>query len=211
MPINIIIANKRKLMREVLKNRFESDEEIRVVADTDDGYQCLSLANKLNPNIIISDLELNGLDGLSVMEVMHKQSIRSKFMILCDSFHLPLFSKAIDGGCDGYLTQAVDFTELKKAVFSIYNGEKYVQEEYRDVKELPEHDNELITDNVLTNREIEILKLIAIGESNKEIGERCNISERTVKNHIFNIYKKLSVNDRTQAAVYAIRNNIVDL
>ena len=121
--------------------------------------------------------------------------------------------KAIDIGIDGYLLKDSGSAELKKAIFSIYNGEKYVQPELTPLlnQKLVEKESDLDKIHSLTKRELQILKLIAEGLFNKEIGDRLNISERTVKNHVFNLFKKIDAADRTQAAVFAIKNNVVDL
>jgi len=211
MPINVLIADKKKLIRDVLKYRLESDEEIRVVGETDNGYECLNITNKCNPNIIISDTDLNSLNGLKVLEIMKDQSLRNKFLFMSGEFNKKIYERAIELGCDGFITKDADFFELKKAIYSVYNGERYIQ---TDLKEF--YINETSKRNVsdedsLTKREIDILKLIAHGLSNKDISEQYNISDRTVKNHVCSIFKKLHVNDRTQAAVYAIRKGIVEL
>jgi DNA-binding NarL/FixJ family response regulator len=121
--------------------------------------------------------------------------------------------RAVEIGVDGYVLKDSDSTLLKKAIFSIYRGETFIQPELAPMlrARLDEKKNMPYSDDSLTKREIEVLKLLAEGLFNKEIAYMLAISEKTVKNHVSNIFKKINVSDRTQAAVYAIKNNIVDL
>ncbi len=121
--------------------------------------------------------------------------------------------KAIDIGANGYILKDSESSELKKAIFSVAAGEDYIQPSL-----IPVLNSKMIEKNKdegkiesLTRRELEVLKLLAIGMYNKEVAEKLQISERTVKNHVSNIFKKLEVTDRTQAAVFAIRNNMIQL
>ena len=121
--------------------------------------------------------------------------------------------KAVDIGIDGYLLKDSDSNELKRAINSVNNGEKFIQPSL-----IPLLNSKLIARDLdkeklekLSNREIEVLKLVSIGMFNKEIGKKLDISERTVKNHMSNIFKKIECTDRTQAAVFAIRNGLVNV
>jgi DNA-binding NarL/FixJ family response regulator len=121
--------------------------------------------------------------------------------------------KAIEIGVDGYILKDTESTDLKRAIISIFNGETYIQPSL-----IPAMNNRLINRDVdetriksLTKREMEVLITVANGMSNKEIAANLHISERTVKNHISNIFKKIGVSDRTQAAVFAIKNNLIKL
>lgn len=212
MPINVVLADNHKMIRDVLKYRLEADHDIKVVGDTDNGYECLSLVNKNNPNVVIMDTCLRSLDGFKVFGIMREQSLYNKVLFLADSDNSDNLMKAVDMGCDAYLTKDGDFAELKKAIYSVYRGDTYIQENLRQVlinRNSAVKKNEKIAN--LTKRELDILKLLAEGLTNKEISETFKISDRTVKNHIFSLFRKIQVNDRTQAAVYAIKNGIVDI
>ena len=121
--------------------------------------------------------------------------------------------KAVDIGVNGYLLKDSGSAELKKAIISVMNGEDYIQPSLIPVLNSKmidrNHDNALIEE--LTRRELQVLKLLAVGKYNKEVAEELEISERTVKNHVSNIFKKIHVTDRTQAAVFAIRNNLITI
>ena len=121
--------------------------------------------------------------------------------------------KAVDIGIDGYLLKDADSKELKRAITSVSSGEKFIQPSL-----IPLLNSKLIARDLdkeklekLSSREIEVLKLVSVGMFNKEIGKKLDISERTVKNHMSNIFKKIECTDRTQAAVFAIRNGLVNV
>ena len=119
--------------------------------------------------------------------------------------------KAVDMGCDGYILKKSDSVALRKAIHAVYNGEFYIQPELQPIlsETVSVRDTAMDKLNDLTRREIDVLKLLAEGLFNKEIASRLN--ERTVKNHVSNIFKKISVSDRTQAAVFAIKNNLIKI
>ena len=119
----------------------------------------------------------------------------------------------MENGANGYLIKDVDSSELFDAVYSVVRGERYIQKniesKFNSYKELLNSDRNKIVQ--LTTRELEVLKKLTVGMLNKEIATNLNISERTVKNHIFSIFKKIEVTDRTQAAIFSIRNKLVDI
>ena len=130
-----------------------------------------------------------------------------------DVLLLDINMPAVDIGVDGYILKDSELAELKRAISAVIDGENYIQPSL-----IPALNNQLVNRdiekdkiNLLTNRELEVLAQVANGMFNKEIATNLNISERTVKNHISNIFKKIDVSDRTQAAVFAIKNNIIKL
>ena len=153
------------------------------------------------------------MNGLEVLQNIKKTKRNVKVIILTVHNEIEYLLKAVDLNVNGYILKDSELEVLKNAIYTVCDGETYVQPELipllnsrminRDI------DNEKIKS--LTKREIEVLKDIAAGLLNKEIATNLGISERTVKNHISNIFKKIDVADRTQAAVFAIKNNIVTL
>ena len=121
--------------------------------------------------------------------------------------------KAIDFNCDGYILKDSDFDTLKNAIMTVYEGQTYIEPTLVPMLNVRLAERDLMKDKSkeLTRREVEVLKMIASGSSNKEIASTLSISERTVKNHVSNIFKKIDVSDRTQAAVFAIKNDIIKL
>ena len=153
------------------------------------------------------------MNGIDVLKQLKETESDVKVLILTVHNELEYLLKAIDIGVDGYILKDSESSELKKAIDIICKGENYIQPSL-----IPALNNQLANRDIdrdkidlLTSREYEVLIQVANGMSNKEIATNLNISERTVKNHISNIFKKIDVSDRTQAAVFAIKNNIIKL
>ncbi|MGN0271397.1 MAG: LuxR C-terminal-related transcriptional regulator, partial [Lachnospiraceae bacterium] len=136
-----------------------------------------------------------------------------KVLVLTVHNEVEYLLKAVEIGISGYMLKDSNSSELKNAIFSIIEGEDYIQPSLIPMlnSKLLEMDSDKVKLDLLTRREYEVLKLLTEGMFNKEIAMKLNISERTVKNHVSNIFKKIEVTDRTQAAVFAIRCNIVDI
>ena len=134
-------------------------------------------------------------------------------MVLTIHSEVEYLLKAVDIGVNGYLLKDSESAELKKAITAVVNGENYIQPSLIPIlnAKMVDRDTDSAKIESLTKRELEVLKNLSYGMYNKEIAEKLNISERTVKNHISNIFKKIEVTDRTQAAVFAIRNNLITI
>lgn len=213
MPVKVILADDHSMIREGLKQLLEITGDVEVIGEAADGIECLNLLKKVKADILLLDINMPNMNGLQVLEKISKMQTPIKVLILTVHNEIEYLIKAIDIGVDGYLLKDAGSAELKKAVLSIYQGEKYIQPELTPLlnQKLVEKESDLDKLHSLTKREVQILKLIAEGLFNKEIGDRLDISERTVKNHVFNLFKKIGAADRTQAAVFAIRNNVVDI
>lgn len=213
MPINVFIGESQNIVRKGLKLILENELDVAVIGEAADGYTCLSEVNKLKPNIVIMDMDLKNLDALKTLKIMREQEFNVKVLLLDSDIDSEKLLSAVDAGCDGYLLKNCEVHELKSAVFSLYQGNTYIQDSLKEGlnSSIMMKNSSIDKINELTNREIEILRLVAGGLLNKEIGIRLNISERTVKNHVSNIFKKIQVSDRTQAAVFAIKNNLISI
>ena len=211
MPINVFIADDQNLMRKGMKLLLEQECDVTVVGEAKDGFECLNEVNKMNPNVVLLDARMKGMDGIKTLKIMKEQGFNVKTVMMEDVADADMILDAVETGCDGYILKDCDVAILKKAIYTVYKGEEYIQPELRNMLdnsiELRSNVEEKL--NELTKREIEVLKLLAEGLFNKEIAVKLSISERTVKNHVSNIFKKIQVNDRTQAAVFAIRNNLI--
>ena len=152
--------------------------------------------------------DMNGIEGV---KKIRKDKIPVKILILTVHKEVEYLLHLVDLGIEGYILKDSGSTELMKAIEMIVNNEKYIQPELIPVlnSKLIKRDTDKDKIELLTDREIEVLKLVAEGKFNKEIASQLKISERTVKNHISNIFKKIDVSDRTQAAVFAIKNNMI--
>lgn len=209
--INVMIVDDHKMIREGLRKILEFDGEVQVVEEADNGQECLKKLRTSKPDIILLDINMPVLNGIETLEALNKKRKKYKVLMLTVHNEIEYLLKAVDIGIDGYILKDSDSKELKRAIDCVYSGEKFIQPSM-----IPLLNSKLIARDLdkekverLSNREIEVLKLVSVGMFNKEIGKKLDISERTVKNHMSSIFKKLECTDRTQAAVFAIRNNLV--
>ena len=213
MSIKVMLTDDHALMREGIKHLLEFDGSIKVIEEASDGIECLQKLEKIHPDILLLDINMPEMNGIEVLEELKRREDPLKVLILTVHSEVEYLVKAVDIGANGYILKDSGSSELKQAIDVIMSGESYIQPSL-----LPALNSRLINRDVdqdklrtLTKRELEILTQVAGGMFNKEIAVNLNISERTVKNHISNIFRKIDVSDRTQAAVFAIRNNIVKL
>ncbi len=213
MSIKVMLADDHILMREGIRQLLEFDGSIEVIAEANDGEECIEKLQSVKPQILLLDINMPKKNGIEVLEEIKRKKIDIKVLILTVHDEIEYLLKAVDIGVNGYILKDSESAELKKAINVIINGESYIQP-----KLIPALNTRLMARDVdndklasLTSRELEVLIKVANGMFNKEIATSLNISERTVKNHISNIFKKIGVSDRTQAAVFAIKNDIIKL
>lgn len=214
MSIKVMIADDHILMREGIRQLLEFDGNIEVVDEANDGEECLEKLEISKPQILLLDINMPKKNGIEVLEEIRRRKINVKVLILTVHDEVEYLLKAVDIGVDGYILKDSESAELKKAIYVIVNNkESYIQPKLIPLlnKRLIARDNDRDKIEALTAREMEVLIQLASGMLNKEIATQLNISERTVKNHISNIFKKIDVSDRTQAAVFAIKNDIIKL
>lgn len=208
-----MLADDHVLMREGIKKLLEFDGSVKVIAEASDGEECLRKLNDFRPQVLLLDIDMPRLSGIEVLEKIKSQMIDVKVLILTVHNEAEYLLRAFDIGVDGYILKETNSLELKKAIECVVNGETYIQPELKFMlnNRLSTRDKGKDKIELLTLREIEVLIQVANGMINKEIATLLNISERTVKNHLSNIFKKIDVSDRTQAAVFAIRNDLIKL
>ena len=209
--IEIIIADDHMMIREGLKQLLELDGTMKVIAEANDGEECLNLLNKrIHPDILLLDINMPKKNGIEVLEYIKQNKIPVKVLILTVHNEVEYLLKAVDIGIDGYLLKDSSYDELKEAIDVVISGNTYIQPSLLPALNESMEDYALDKEKIecLTKRELDVLRLISEGCSNKKISDELTISERTVKNHISHIFKKIDVEDRTQAAVFAIRNKI---
>ena len=213
MSTKVMLVDDHALIREGIKQLLEFDGSIDVIEQASDGAECLEKLQHVQPDILLLDINMPNVNGIEVLEEIKKKNIPVKVLMLTVHSEVEYLVQAVDIGANGYILKDSGSAELKKAIQSVMEGDSYIQPSL-----IPSLNSRLVNRDIdkekiaaLTKREMEILTQIAGGMFNKEIALNLNISERTVKNHISNIFKKIDVSDRTQAAVFAIRNNIVKL
>ena len=191
--IKLVIADDHSMIREGLKQLLELEGQFKVIAEASDGVECLEILSKEAPDVLLLDINMPNKNGLDVLKELNQSGNRKvKVLVLTVHNEVEYLIKAVELGVDGYVLKDSESSELKKAIMTILNGETYIQPDL-----IPMLNAKMIS--------------MAIGMYNKEIATKLEISERTVKNHVSNIFKKIGVSDRTQAAVFAIRNNLIDI
>ncbi|MBE5872947.1 MAG: response regulator transcription factor [Lachnospiraceae bacterium] len=213
MSIKVMLADDHVLIREGIRQLLEFDGTIEVIDEANDGEECIDKLSNVKPDVLLLDINMPKKNGIEVLEEIKKNNINVKVLILTVHNEVEYLLKAVDIGVDGYILKDTESNELKKAIISIVNGESYIQPNLIPAlnSKLVSRDKDKDKIDALTNREMEVLICVANGMFNREIADELSISERTVKNHVTNIFKKIDVADRTQAAVFAIKNDIIKL
>jgi NarL family two-component system response regulator LiaR len=209
--ISVMLVDDHAIVRQGLRTYLELQPDIAVVGEASDGKQAIAMVRELLPDVILMDLVMPNTDGVEATRAVTSLSPSTRVIVLTSFSEDEKVFASIKAGAQGYLMKDVLPQDLVAAIRTVYRGEaqldpeiarKLMQEFTNPQPTAPKHD--------LTERELEVLTLIAHGKSNKDISEVLVLSEKTVKTHVSNILQKLHLSDRTQAAVYALRQKIVD-
>ena len=213
MAIKIMITDDHSMIREGLKNLLELDGDIEVIAEAVDGEDCLDKLLTVTPDVLLLDINMPKMNGLEVLKKLKERKSKVKVLVLTVHNETEYLMKAVEIGINGYVLKDSESAELKKAICAINDGENYIQPSLIPSlnSKMIEKNEDAIKIESLTKRELQVLKELAIGKFNRDIAKEMEISERTVKNHISSIFKKLDVTDRTQAAVFAIKNDLIKI
>lgn len=208
-----MITDDHSLIREGLKQLLELEGDFQVIAEACDGIECMEKLKEQIPDVLLLDINMPRMNGLEVLQKIKDEKINVKILVLTVHNEVEYLLKAVDIGINGYLLKDSESSELKKAILSVVDGEDYIQPSLIPVLNAKMIDRDMDSEKIekLTKRELEVLKLLAVGMYNKGVADELHISERTVKNHVSSIFKKIDVSDRTQAAVFAIRNNLISI
>lgn len=211
--IRVIIADDHSMVRQGLKQIVELEEDLEVIAQASNGDEAVAMAQKYTPDVILMDINMPGMNGIQATNRLKEIGCESRIIVLTIHTDREYLIKTVQNGASGYVLKDADADVLIKAIRSVHAGQTYIQpnmttELIKEFNRVTSEDVRTKEDSLLTIREIEVLELIAEGMLNKEIAAKLYISEKTVKNHVSNIFKKLNVSDRTQAAIYAFKHNI---
>ncbi len=212
--ISVLIADDHTLFRKGVRKMLEAEEDMEVVGEAATGREALEQARALVPDIIIMDIQMPDLNGIEATRTIHREMPHIGIIFVTMFEDDEFVFQGLQAGGRGYILKDADPETMLRAIRAVAHGESLLgptiaQKALRQFAALPGKQTPLVDD--LTPREQEVLRLIAEGRSNKEIAAALCLSEKTVKNHINNIFSKLHVYDRTQAMLYAIRKGLVKI
>jgi two-component system, NarL family, response regulator LiaR len=210
--IRVLIADDHAVVREGLRAFLALQDDVEVVAEAADGEEAVSAVERLTPDVALVDLVMPRVDGIEAIRRMRAIKPETRVIVLTSFVDEDKMLPAVRAGAAGYLLKDVQPQELVGAIRTVHGGgtllHPTVVEEL--VREVSRDDGRAPADNPLTEREREVLALIARGRANKAIAFELGVAEKTVKTHVSNILAKLNLTDRTQAALYAVREGLVD-
>jgi len=213
MPIKILLVDDHKIVREGVRAFLHTLADIQVIAEADSGAAAVTAVEEHQPEVVLMDLEMPGdLDGVAATRQIRKLRPQTQVIVVTSHHQDEYIFPAVRAGAISYLLKDIEPDELAAAIRKAANGEAVLDSRVavRIVQELQGlRKDEVNPFTELSEREFEVLRLIAAGKSNAEIAEALVIGETTVKTHISNLLKKLHLDDRTQAAVYAWQEGIV--
>ena len=211
-PISILIVDDHAIVSQGLRTYLDLQADMHVVGEAADGKQAIDKVKDLLPEIVLMDLVMPGMDGVQATREITAISPSTRVIVLTSFSEDEQVFNSIKAGAQGYLMKDVLPQDLARAIRTVYRGEAQLDPEIaRKLMHEFTHPQPTKPKHDLTERELEVLRLISQGKSNKEISEDLVLSEKTVKTHVSNILQKLHLSDRTQAAVFALRQRIVDL
>lgn len=206
-----MLVDDHTVLRDGLKSIIEMEEDIKVVGEAESGSEAIAKIGKYEPDVILMDINMPDKNGVEVTGILKNKQPGIKIIILTMFNHDEFFLAAIREGADGYLLKDTPSIRVVEAIRSVYKGETVLHPSMtKKLLSMQQHKNEKKS-NELTERETEVLKCLVEGLSNKEIANRLFISDKTVKIHVSNIYKKLNVKSRSQVIIYAVQNQLIPL
>ena len=210
-PIRVLIADDHLIVREGLRLILESEDDFDLIGEASDGAQAVELAAELNPDVILMDLRMPRMDGLTAIEILQRQQPQIAIVILTTFNEDDLMRKGLGLGARGYLLKDTERSTLFNTIRAAARGETLLKPEIIEslLGKTPKSTPAADADIALTDRELEVLAAVALGERSKEIAYQLGITERTVKAHLSNIYSKLGVDSRAAAVSEAMRRGIL--
>jgi len=209
--IRVCVVENETLVREGLRRVLELDPDLQVAGEARDGVEALQLFSSLRPDVALLDIRMPRLDGVGVLEALRSRDDAPPCLVLTTFDDADAFLAAVRAGARGYLLKDASSEELAEAIRCVASGGTWLKPAVTDnvVRALRDHRPEEQTDEKLTDRELEVVRLLAGGYSNREIGAALGVAERTVKNHVSSILAKLWVRDRTRAVLKAISMGLI--
>ena len=210
--ITVLLVDDHPLLRQGVAQLIDMEDELKVIGEAGSGEEAIPKAHELNPDLILLDLNMKGMSGIETLKAMREQEITSRIVVFTVSDSHDDVISALRAGADGYLLKDSEPEELLPAIKQVAKGQQIFSPKLSQIMANALRNKTNDTSNKqaeLTSRELEIVKLIAQGKTNKEIARELNITEATVKVHVKNLLKKLSLKSRVEAALWAVSNKIV--
>jgi DNA-binding NarL/FixJ family response regulator len=211
LPIRILVADDHEIVREGLCTLFSEETDLLVVGEAKNGEEAVRLALALSPDVVLMDLMMPGLDGIEATRRILAQAPAARILVLTSFAEEPHVRRAIAAGAHGFLLKDVLKEELLRAIRDVAEGRPALHPEaQRHLMRRVASGGRPVAEE-LTERELSVLQLIGRGRANKDIAKALHLSEGTVKGHVSAVLAKLGVEDRTQAALFAVREGLVPL
>ncbi|HEY9486756.1 MAG TPA: response regulator transcription factor [Chryseosolibacter sp.] len=215
----VLIVDDHRLLRDGLSALLSQAEEIEVVGSVPSGEEAISIFPSLKPDVILMDIMMGGMTGIEATRWIKEQDSNVRVVLISSEIKKELVTAGIQCGIDGYLPKDVDIEILREAIRTVKEGGRYfneaitnlVFEEFYQKKKLTNHSGKVTLPNDLTNREQEVLALVASGKSNQEVADDLFISIKTVDTHKAHILDKLGLKNTAELVKYAIRNKLISL
>ena len=208
MTIKVLFVDDHEMVRIGISSYLSTQSDIEVVGEGSSGKEAIEKAHTLNPDLILMDLLMNDMDGVEATTQIKKDLLHIKVVMLTSFIEDKEVYRALDAGVDSYILKTTSASDIAEAVRKTYRGESVFEPEVL-VKMRNRMKKKAELYEMLTEREMEILLLIAKGYSNQEIASASHITIKTVITHVSNILSKLEVQDRTQAVIYAFQHNLI--
>ncbi|MFD8547019.1 response regulator [Streptomyces sp. NPDC059649] len=208
-PIHVLLVDDHQVVRRGLRTFLEVQDDIEVVGEASDGAEGIAAAERLRPDVVLMDVKMPGMDGIEALRKLRELDNPARVLVVTSFTEQRTVVPALRAGAAGYVYKDIDPEALAAAIRSVHAGHVLLQPEVA-VALLSQEDGNggQGRGTSLTDRESEVLALIADGRSNREIARALVLSEKTVKTHVSNILMKLDLADRTQAALWAVRHGI---
>ncbi|RRN63877.1 response regulator transcription factor [Caulobacter sp. 602-1] len=204
-PIRVMIVDDHPMLRDGVVGSIKRQPDMIVAAEVGDGAAAIAAIDQANPDVVLMDLQMPGIDGVEAIQTISRKHPKVRILVLTTYFGDAKALRALKAGASGYLLKSAMRTDLIEAIRSVHSGGRHIPPEV--AAQIAVH----AIGEAPTEREIEILALVAAGNPNKQIARRLGISEDTVKAHLKRIFAKLGVADRTHAVTVAAKRGIIEL